>query len=442
MLRGKVPKTSQGKSILNHIDELNADTPEQRLHNLRKLVYSGISREKSAGEVNNHVHTFYSFSPYSPSAAACSAYKAGLDAVGSIDHDSISAAREMYEACRILGIASTAGCELRVNFSGTALEGRTLNNPDLPNIGYIVFHGVPAGSISTVESFLRPIQEARNRRNRDMTEKLNTIISDYGIEEIDFTGEIYRKSMASAGGSITERHILFALCRKLTAEYGKGEKLTAFLTGKLGLRLPGTIRDRLSDPENPHYLYDLLGILKSTFTAEFFISPDTEECIGVSEAVDFANSVGAIPAYAYLGDVTESPTGDKKAQKFEDDYLEELFRELKNLCFRAVTYMPPRNTREQLRRVQELCARYSLMEISGVDINSSRQSFNCPEILDPQFEHLFENTWALITHERLSETNLSLGLFNPKSPFRSRELTERIGLYAKMGKPLSGMEEN
>ncbi|MFP4444508.1 MAG: PHP domain-containing protein, partial [Spirochaetia bacterium] len=246
----------------------------------------------------------------------------------------------------------------------------------------------------------------------------------------------------ASGGSLTERHILFALCEKITAAYGKGTELTAFVTGKLGITLPDQIQERLAEPENPHYLYDLLGILKSTFTSKFFIPPDTEECIGVSEAVDFANMIGAIPAYAYLGDVTESPTGDKKAQKFEDDYLEELFLELENLCFRAVTYMPPRNTRDQLKRVQELCARHSLMEISGVDINSSRQSFNCPEILDPQFEHLFENTWALIAHERLNEASPSLGLFSAKSPFRSMELTERIGLYAKMGKPLSGIEEN
>jgi hypothetical protein len=426
---------------VKEIELLNAPTVQERLKNLNKIVLSGIPVPEPAGEVNNHVHTFYSFSPYSPTLAAYKAYQAGLEAVGSIDHDSIAAAREMRSACSILGIASTAGCELRVNFSGTSVEGRTLNNPDLPNIGYIVFQGVPEHSIDQLDAFLRPIQEARNLRNRQMVLELNRQIEPFNIDKIDYMDDVYNQSMASEGGSITERHIIFALCRKMEAAFGRGKNLMSFLTEKLDINLPEKIQTRLKDSENPHYIYDLLGILKSTFTETFFISPTEEECIPVSKAVDFVNRVGGIPAYAYLGDVTESPTGDKKAQEFEDDYLEELLEELKDLGFKAVTYMPPRNTREQLSRVQKLCAGYDLMEISGVDINSSRQSFNCPEIQDPQFRHLFKNTWALIAHERLSELSPSLGLFSPDNPFRMKGLLKRIELYSGMGRAVSGVQD-
>ncbi len=47
-----------------------------------------------------------------------------------------------------------------------------------------------------------------------------------------------------------------------------------------------------------------------------------EEMLEAAKAVDIANSIGAIPAYADLGDVGESPTGDKKAEKFEGDFLD------------------------------------------------------------------------------------------------------------------------
>jgi hypothetical protein len=100
-----------------------------------------------------------------------------------------------------------------------------------------------------------------------------------------------------------------------------------------------------------------------------------------------------------LGDISESPTGDKKAEKFEDDYLDTFIPRLKSLGFRAVTYMPPRNTKAQLLKLQSLCAINGLMEISGVDINSSRQSFTCPEVLLPEFRHLIDTTWALVAHE-------------------------------------------
>ena len=71
--------------------------------------------------------------------------------------------------------------------------------------------------------------------------------------------------------------------------------------------------------------------------------------------IALADKIGAVSAYAYLGDVGDSVTGDKKPQKFEDDYLDELFDVLKELKFNAVTYMPSRNTHEQLDRVRALC---------------------------------------------------------------------------------------
>jgi len=101
----------------------------------------------SGGEVNCHVHTIYSFSPYSPSAAAARARASGLAAVGIMDHDSIAGAGEMREAGRVLGIATTAGVELRVSAAGTLLEGRKINNPDSTGVFYMMIHGVPARSV-------------------------------------------------------------------------------------------------------------------------------------------------------------------------------------------------------------------------------------------------------------------------------------------------------
>ena len=91
---------------------------------------------------------------------------------------------------------------------------------------------------------------------------------------------------------------------------------------------------------------------------------------------------------------------DKKTQKFEDDYLDLLFDELNRLGFNAVTYMPTRNTLEQLLRIKELCKKYNLMEISGEDINSPRQVFICEALKNPIFSNLVDSTWALIKHER------------------------------------------
>jgi hypothetical protein len=419
------------------IRELNSSNKRSRLFGLEKiykLIEIGKEQFKKTEEVNNHVHTIYSFSPYSPSMAAYLAWKAGLQAVGIMDHDSVSGCKELIEACKIIGIASTVGFELRVNFSGTIVKGRKLNNPDSKNIGYIAIHGIPESKLPEAKKFLNPIKVARNKRNKKILAKLTNLIKNYGMEEIDFNKEIYNISQAKEGGSITERHILYAFARKIIQKAGKGEKLISFLKDNLDIVLSEKIKKFLLDENNQFYLYDLLGILKSSFLDKIFIQPDYEECISVYEAVKFSNSINAIPAYAYLGDVTDSPTGDKRAEKFEDDFLEELIPELKRIGFKAITYMPPRNTLSQLLRLQRLCKKYKLMEISGVDINSPRQFFNYPIILRPEFAHLIEATWALIAHEKLANYNEKYALFNNINPLKGKSLKERIITYSEIGR--------
>ena len=227
-----------------------------------------------------------------------------------------------------------------------------------------------------------------------------------------------------------------AAAEKIINRFGRGSELVEALKKYLNIdpgKKAGTL---LSDPENPHYLYDLLGVFKTGLLPRIFIQPDNNECIGVKTAVNFAHSINAIPAYAYLGDVSESPTGDKKAEKFEDDFLPELFKEIKQLGFLAVSYMPPRNTPAQMETIQRYAAEGDYMEISGVDINSSRQLFNCPEVLNPGCRHLLDTTWALIAHERLASADSNWGLFSKTNPLISLSLQKRVMIYAQAGKKL------
>jgi hypothetical protein len=387
-------------------------------------------------EINNHVHSTYSFSPYAPAEIPAKAKAAGLGTVGIMDHDSVSGCDEFLDAAKAVGIAATAGCEIRVNMDGTLVEGRKTNNPDEPNISYIAIHGIPRTQLNAVEKFLKPIHDARIARDRKEVELLNAKLAQLGAPQLDFEKDVVAISEAANGGSITERHILYALSLKLIAAYGKGQKLIDFVEQQMKIPMPGKLKAVLLDLNNPHYAYDLLGVFKSALVPDFFILSGKDECINVRDAVKFANDIGAIPAYAYLGDVSESPTGDKKAEKFEDDYLDALVPELKKIGFKAITYMPPRNTKPQLLRLRKLCQANGLMEISGVDINSSRQEFNCPILLEPEFRHLVDAAWALIAHEKLAAEKPQLGLFHPQNPLATQPLEKRIQKYAAIGRQI------
>jgi hypothetical protein len=417
----------------------------ERLSALRTLEAES-SKLKDAlrpfAEINNHIHTIYSFSPYTPSMAALMARDAGLGAAGSVDHDSIAAADEMIAACGLLGIGGCVGFELRVSFrigadgKPSPFAARKINNPDSVGYAYMTIQGIPGRSIPAAANFLAPLRAERLKRTRAMTVSANILLREAGFSEIDFERDVVARSKYAEGGGITERHLTAAIAEKGILRYGKGPELVKGLKSKLGVKISPKLETLLSDFANPHYPYDLLGILKSEFLPGIYIQPDENECIPAERVTSFTRSISAIPAYAYLGDVGESPTGDKKAEKFEDDFIEELFAELSGMGFLAVTYMPPRNTQEQLRVLRRLSAERGLMEISGVDINSSRQSFNCPEVLREEFRHLLDTTWALIAHERLASVDERYGIFSERNPLASAGLAERLAFYASLGKKL------
>jgi len=433
-------------------------SPEERLGILRRIAAAAPPRAHIVGQSNNHIHTCYSFSPYTPSGAAFEAWKAGLMIAGSVDHDSMAGAAEMRTACSMLGMGSVTGFELRVFLHGKEEKGasaaggaasaaavgriqpsffaeRKINNPDSAGIIYMTVQGVPSGALPAVNAFLAPVRERRMRRIADMAERANRILAGAGLARIDFERDAAGRSMYRQGGTITERHLLAAIAGSLISSLGRGEALIHGIESKLGLRPRASLRAALAEGSNPHLLYDLLGVLKSEFLPAFFIQP-SDECPTAREAVELAASIGAVPAYPYLGDVGESPTGDKRAEKFEDAFLPELFAELKALGFLAVAYMPPRNSVRQLERIQALCREFGFMEISGVDINQARQSFNCPELGSAEFSHLNESAWALAAHEALASLDSSLGLFSASNPLAALPLGERIARYAEAGRKL------
>ena len=406
-------------------------------NNLKSLMPKEHENSVVRGEVNNHVHSSYSFSPYSPTNIVSEAVKSGLQIVGLMDHDTVAGAEEFLDAGKRLGIATTIGCEIRVRLDINEYKNKHINNPDETNIIYIAIHGIPKKNLESATSFLKPIRLARKNRMQLQTKNLNTFLEEKNVSiKINFHDDVLLSSNFNSGGTITERHILYAFSKKLVQKFGKGEKLLSVIENNLVDFIDPKIKGYLCDTSNPHYIFDLLGLLKSSLVPKFFIPSSSNECPSVNDVIPFAKSIDAIPAYAYLGDVNESPTKDKKTQKFEDAFLENLLDDLKKIGFQAITYMPPRNSNNQLSRLRLLCKKYNFMEISGVDINSSRQSFNCPILLEKEFDHLIDAAWALVAHEKLSEKDPPEGLFNYEDKMINMDISSRIKEYADIGRSL------
>lgn len=417
--------------------QLNAPDKQTRLRAIAELIAEEKAgkREKpvSTGFVNNHIHTTFSFSPYSPTAAVWFARAAGLETAGIMDHDSVGGMEEFLAAAEICGMNVTCGFEQRVSLAGTPFADRLINNPDQKGCAYLACHGIPRNRVADAERYLAPYRANRGVRNRKMTDALNGLLACADIR-LDYDRDILPLSQAAQGGSVTERHLLYAVSLKLTEKLGKKGAILDFLREKFGISCPAKLTAPLSDESNPFYAYDLLGLLKSNLVEKFYI-PATDELPPMQEFVDFANSIGAIAGYPYLGDVGDSVTGDKKAQHFEDSYLDELFPFLKQSGFQAITYMPSRNTLPQLERLMGLCEQFNFFQISGEDINTPRQSFICGALAKPEFRHLYVATWALIAHELEATRDVRGAIVSEEAARLHPVMAQRVEHYARKVMP-------
>ena len=293
----------QTLALLNHPDV------ETRLANLARLLAEEAAPPTPRPQfANNHIHTFYSFSPYSPAAAVWFAREAGLQTAGIMDHDSIAGGMEFRRAGKLAGIGVTCGMELRVSFQGTGLETRKLNNPDQAGIAYMAVHSIPPERHGAFQQAIEPYRQARNRRNRQMVDNINRLYGHLGIQ-VDFDRDVLPISHWAEGGSITERHLMWAVAQQLLT-LSQGQDLAAFLEERLNIPVSPKQRAQLAE-KGPYLSYDLLGILKSHMIAPIYV-PATDECMSLSQLVALCKKNDALLCYPYLGDVVESVTGDKK----------------------------------------------------------------------------------------------------------------------------------
>ncbi|HIY01760.1 MAG TPA: PHP domain-containing protein [Candidatus Blautia faecipullorum] len=420
------------------LKSLNHKDRQTRLESVRRIS-RGIKNDEllpvnRRNECNNHVHSQYSFSPYSPSMIAWKAYRSGLSTCGIIDHESVAGCGEFREACRLLGIVPTIGFEIRLNWNHTILKDRMFNNPDQKSVGYFPIHGVPFSRLPEIEKFLYPIRQERFRRNQKMVKNIDSILHNYGLE-LDMDWDVIPVSKWLEGGNITERHLLYATAKKLLQKYRPGQEMISFLKNRLGIQMSETSESYLTQTENPFYDFDVTNILKGFFSEYMYVNASETETPDVEKAIPYLKKIGCIPTYTYLGDVkTESVTGDKKPQKFEDDILDEMLALLRSYGMGALSYAPRRNDSHQINMVRKLCKKYDMMEVAGEDINQPRQPFVNLH-LDNEIKKYFDlTTWAIIGHEKMADVSLDDGFFSKKTIKKYPELSERLKVYEKFGK--------
>ncbi len=199
---------------LSLLKSLNEGSKDERFSALTRAVARASFPPVDPRMVNNHVHTTYSFSPYSPAAAVYAARAEGLATCGIVDHDSMGGAREFIEAGRIVGIPTTIGSRRGCRFA----------RPRLPTGGRITgsdwqqLYGAArraAREYRESAGVFCAAARTQKRRNRAMLARSTRLRGRRRFAR--FGAGCAAASQFADGGSVTERHLMLALARQLLA---------------------------------------------------------------------------------------------------------------------------------------------------------------------------------------------------------------------------------
>ncbi len=393
---------------------------------------SSLVPSKTGEDINLAIHTDYSFSPYSPSLAVYMAYKSGLSLAGISDHDTLSGAEEFKKAAEILNIEASYGVQLRVkaNFGKEMQFNSIYEN----NVAFVSIKGVPFSCVKKLNKRLESVRRARLARDREMTARLNARIKKFGMS-VDFVRDVLKNSRFLGGGTITERHILFAFAKKICEKYSSAEEIKNFLKDGLKIGWDERFDLFLSDGKSPYFAYDLVDCIKNEI--RFFYVPATD-AIELKEAVALAKEFGGLVTYNYLGGTVRHIGGEEKVFPAEDNNAEEIISVLAAAGVDGIECVMPNITDEKLSVIDELAAKYDMFVLPCFDINSPRQRFDAATSSftksEERREKYIRNLRAVAGHAKSCSCSLGDGLNGERAKKNNPSLEDRLALYAEIGK--------
>jgi hypothetical protein len=267
------------------------------------------SGDTTAGNVNMHVHTFFSYNAdgWSPSRIAWEARKAGLLAAGVVDFDVLDGMAEFLDAADALSLRAVVGVESRVFVKEMA--DKEINSPGEPGISYYMGTGFwklppPGGAgAGTLES----MRSLARRRNEEMAGRVNAHL---GAAAIDYERDVLP---LAPSGNATERHMVAAYESKgveVFPDAGERARYWAEGLGEDVARVEAIMPDGVA-------FRDLIRAKLMKRGGVGYAAPERGSFPALEDMVEMAASCEAVPTCTWL-DGTSS--GESSAQWLVDFY--------------------------------------------------------------------------------------------------------------------------
>lgn len=297
------------REIEERLSDFDPDARREALGRLVQLARSGEVElppppppgSMTGGNVNMHVHTFFSYNAdgWSPSRVAWEARKAGLLAAGTVDFDVLDGMAEFLEAADALALRAAVGVESRVFVRD--LARKEINSPGEPGISYYMGTGFwklpPAGGPGAAT--LEAMRSLARRRNEEMAGRVNAHLGRGGVD--------YERDVLplAPSGNATERHMVAAYESKGARVFRDTDERARYWADRLGEDV-SRVRELMPDGVA---FRDLIRAKLMKKGGVGYAAPERGSFPELSRMVEMAASCGAIPTCTWLDGTSAGESG-------------------------------------------------------------------------------------------------------------------------------------
>ena len=297
------------RELEERMSDFDPNARREALLELARLAGRGeVELPPAGGNVNMHVHTFFSYNAdgWSPSRIAWEARKAGLLVAGTVDFDVLDGMEEFLDAAGALSLRAAVGVESRV-FVGD-LAGEEISSPGEPGIAYYMgtgFWKLP-GPGSEGARTLRRMRSLARRRNEEMAGRVNAHLSGAAID--------YERDCLPLAplGNVTERHMVAAYESRAARVFPDADERARHWADRLGEdaeRVKETMGDGVT-------FRDLIRAKLMKQGGVGYAAPERGSFPALEDMVEMAASCGAVPTCTWLDGTSAGETGAEKVVGF------------------------------------------------------------------------------------------------------------------------------
>lgn len=289
------------------------------------------TKDKSAPEINGHIHTPHSFSAFESIEQAFQLAKAeGVSVLGINDFYTTDGYDEFATLAVKHKVFPLFNIEFMALQSHLQEAGVRVNDPSNPGRTYFSGKGLrqPAGMSKVSFEKIKNLQIESNRQTYEMVEKLNAFMSEIQVGII-FDAKLLHQRLAK--NLFRERHIAQAVRIGVFSYYEEDADRKRILQKIFSGKEVKSSLDNLAALEN-----EIRGnLLKAGGAA--FVPEDPKAFLSLEEVIELIVDAGGIPCYPVLLDDPKGVCTDYEADK------EKLLQELVKNDVYSIELIPGRN---------------------------------------------------------------------------------------------------